>query len=160
MQEFQIAFIQRAAVAAEQSGHIFPEMAACEAALESRYGTSDLAVADRNLFGMKQHTHPVYGTHVLPTKEFEGGEWVVVNAAWVHYPDWAACFKDRMDTLRRLAPHLPHYARALASEDPTTYVLEVSSSWATDPKRGSKVLEIFHEYFDQAPGITITASAQ
>lgn len=136
-------FLYRAFQAAKAAGHIFPEMAACEAALESGYGHSQLATQDRNLFGMKQHLHPIYGTHVLPTREFLSDKWVTVNANWIVYPDWEMCFADRMATLRRLAPSFPHYAAALAAGSATTYVNEVSRSWSTDPERANKVLAIY-----------------
>lgn len=118
-------------------------MAACEAALESGYGRSQLATQDNNLFGMKQHLHPLYGTHVLSTREFLGGEWVTLNASWITYPDWQACFADRMATLKRLAPHFPHYAAALGAASATAYVNEVSRSWSTDPARAAKVIAIY-----------------
>jgi flagellum-specific peptidoglycan hydrolase FlgJ len=136
-------FLFRAMQAATKAGHIFPEMAACEAALESAFGTSQLATRDLNLFGMKQHAHPLYGTHVLPTREFLGNAWVAVNSSWIVYPDWASCFADRMATLKRLASVYPHYAHALAAGSATTYVMEVSRTWSTDPERGEKVLAIY-----------------
>lgn len=134
------------AEAAETSGHIYPTMAACEAALESAFGTSLLAAKDNNLFGMKQHVHPVYGSEVLPTREFENGEWKVVDAVWVHYPTWDACFQDRMLTLIRLAPKYPNYEAALESPDCVTYLRNVSKTWSTDPKRAKKVLDIYDDY--------------
>lgn len=143
MNENQRKFLQAAAAAATKSGHIFPEMAACEAALESAYGTSELATRDFNLFGTKQHRHPIYLTHNLPTREFENGEWKTVTAAWVSYPDWASCFADRMATLQRLAPAFPHYAAALGAASAEIYVNEVSRTWATDPARAAKVLAIY-----------------
>lgn len=142
----QKLFLDTASLQAEQAGHIFPTMAACEAALESAYGTSWLAKADNNLFGMKQHKIPVYATHVLPTKEFLNGQWVTVNASWVKYPDLAACFADRMATFKRMAPSYPHYAAALAAQDGTTFVTEVSKTWSTDPQRAAKVLSIHKAY--------------
>jgi uncharacterized FlgJ-related protein len=45
-------FLDKASQQAEVAPHIFPTMAACEAALESGYGTSGLAISDNNLFGM------------------------------------------------------------------------------------------------------------
>src|SRR5579872_123560 len=102
MNVLQKDWLDRTVEAAKKGGHIFPEMAACEAALESGYGTSQLAVKDNNLFGMKQHQHPVYGTERLPTREFENGQWKVIEAEWVHYPDYDSCFRDRMLTLIRL----------------------------------------------------------
>lgn len=148
MEAYKKQFLDNISQAAYQAGHVFPKMAACEAALESGFGTSSLSIADRNLFGMKQHTHPVYGTHNLPTKEFLNSEWVVVTAAWISYPDFASCLKDRMDTLRRLAPQkgFEHYAEALAARDQNSYVTAVSLKWSTDPKRGDKVIAIYDTY--------------
>jgi flagellum-specific peptidoglycan hydrolase FlgJ len=142
-------FLDKAKQQAESAGHIFPQMAACEAALESGYGTSGLAIQGCNLFGTKQHQHPLYDTVFLHTKEFLNGTWVVVSSAWVKYPDYAACFTDRMNTLQRLRTEYPHYAAALAAQDPTTYINEVSRTWSTDPNRAAKVLAIYNEYISQ-----------
>jgi flagellum-specific peptidoglycan hydrolase FlgJ len=137
--------------AAEDGGHVFPTMAACEAALESAYGTSGLSRNAFNLFGMKQHQHPVYGTLNLPTKEFIHGEWITVVAHWVKYPSFAESFTDRMNTLQRLAPikGFEHYAAALAAQDAETFVREVSAKWSTDPHRADKVLSIYQAYIGQ-----------
>lgn len=152
-------WIATTAAQAQAGGHIFPQYAAAEAALESAhagvFGASGLAVQDNNLFGTKQHQHPVYGTHNIPTREFldpDGPgplprEWKVVNAAWVHYPDLASCFSDRMATLQRLRHAYPHYDAALNATNGETYVREVSQTWSTDPARGDKVLQIFKLYF-------------
>lgn len=129
--------------------HIWPNMAACEAALESAFGESELALNGNNLFGTKQHVHPEYGTLVLPTKEWLDGKWAPTTADWVKYPDVASCFVDRMTTLQRLAPVYPHYAAALQANDPQTYVTAVSQTWSTDPSRAAKVLEIYNEVFPQ-----------
>ncbi len=143
-------FLRRALEAAEAAGHIFPEMAACEAALESGYGTSGLAARYNNLFGCKQHQHPIYGTVALPTREFLDGKWLALNSSWIVYPDWPACFADRMATLKRLAPHYPHYANALAAASATTYINEVSQGWSTDPGWFCTCGEIFLSSADSA----------
>lgn len=145
MTDEQKKFLAETTAAAARSGHIFPEAASCEAALESAWGKSLLAIQDRNLFGLKQHRHAVYGTHVLPTREFENGEWITTEAKWVSYPDLASCFADRMSTLLRLASTFPHYAAALNAPDAETYIKEVSQTWATDPKRAEKVLAIYRQ---------------
>ena len=152
-------FIAKAEEAAEAAGHPFPTDAACEAALESGYGASGLAKRANNLFGMKQHVHPVFGTLSLPTKEWVGVEkdtqdgvpdgWITVSANWVSYPDWSSCFADRLNTLQRMAPKYPHYAAALAAMDGETFVREVSKTWSTDPKRADKVLAIKKLYLAQ-----------
>lgn len=134
---------------AETGGHIFPSMAACEAALESAYGSSELAAKALNLFGMKSPVHPQYGTFSLPTKEWENDEWITIEANWVSYPSLAACFADRMACLQRLSKVYPHYAAALAASSAEQFVTEVSQTWSTDPQRANKVLAIWHEYQSQ-----------
>jgi len=142
-------WLDSTSAAAEQAGHIFPSMAACEAALESGYGQSQLARNANNLFGTKQHATPIYETLSLPTKEFINGEWIQTTANWVKYPQLSDCFVDRMATLRRLASSYPHYAAALAATDAQTFVTEVSKTWSTDPSRASKVISIFNAYINQ-----------
>ena len=144
------AWIEDIASQAAVGGHIFPQMAASEAALESGFGESKLAREANNLFGMKQHIHPIFGTLSLPTKEFLNDQWEVVDANWVEYPTIAACFADRMSTLERLKDVYPHYGMALAATDEYIYIEEVSKSWATDPERAKHVTDIYREYFAES----------
>jgi flagellum-specific peptidoglycan hydrolase FlgJ len=146
MNDAQRQFLARAAAEALKANHPFPVMAACEAALESTWGHSQLALEDNNLFGMKQHQHQVYGTITLPTHEYLDGKWVVCSASWVKYPDWRACFADRLATLERLSNVYRHYAEALKANDARTFVTEVSKTWSTDPNRALKVLGVYEEY--------------
>lgn len=139
----QLNWLSRAAQGAKLAGHVWPEMAACEAALESAWGTSELAREGNNLFGCKQHSHPVYGTISIPTREFQNRTWITVNADWVKYPDLMSCFWDRMNTLRNLSTTYPHYALALAADSPEEYVTEVSRSWSTDPHRAVNCIAIY-----------------
>lgn len=148
----QTQFLQQANVAATSAAHIFPAAAACEAALESGFGISELSGSYFNLFGQKQQVHPIYGTVHIPTKEYLEHHWVSVDAAWVVFPDWAASFKSRMDTLRRMAPTYPYYASALQSTTPEEFVTWVSKSWSTDPDRAKKVLSIYHSHLDILKG--------
>lgn len=141
-----LAFLQEAAEAAVAAGCAWPDFVACEAALESGWGHSALAMVDNNLFGMKQHRHPVFGTVSIPTEEFLDGQTVRVTAEWVKYPGWRECFADRMNTLRVLAPAYAHYAAALAATDGATFVREVSKTWSTDPMRAQKVLDIYKRW--------------
>lgn len=156
MTQEQLDFMQKAIAEAIKANHPFPQVAAAEAALESDYGSSQLARDGNNLFGMKQHEHPLYGTMTLPTREFIRGAWTVVkDAEWVKYPDWRGCFADRLATLERLSLRrnkvngqlvFPHYAAALNAKDPQTYVEQVSLTWSTDPNRGRKVLSIYRNF--------------
>lgn len=152
----QTLFLDLAKSEAIKANHPFPRMAACEAALESAWGSSRLAREDCNLFGMKQHRHPIYGTMTLPTREWVGVEkdtqdgnpdgWIQVKADWVKYPDWRACFADRLATLERLSNVYPEYRAALEAPDARTYIVEVSKKWSTDPGRAGKVQRIYDQY--------------
>ena len=149
MNALQLAFLHAASAEAAKANHPFPEMAACEAALESSWGNSQLAREANNLFGMKQHAHPICGTMNLPTKEFLDGRWLSCASQWVDYPDWASCFADRLATLQRLSNAYPHYKAALDAQDAETFVTEVSRTWSTDPNRAAKVISIYKEFTAQ-----------
>ena len=138
-------FLAKAAAAARDAGHIFPEYAACEAALESAWGHSLLATQGNNLFGQKQSHPPFEGssTLTLPTREFLHGAWVTVQANWVNFPDWASCFKARMALLQRLSSTYPDYKSALNATSGEQFITAVSHTWSTDPQRAGKVLSIF-----------------
>lgn len=146
----QKQWLDMMADAAFAAHHIFPTMAACEAALESAhkgiFGASELAREDKNFFGTKQHQHPVFGTASLPTNEYLDGKWKAVEAKFVKYPTVEACFEDRMATLRRLESDYPHYAEALAATDPIEYVRAVSKTWSSDPDRAAHVIAIYEEW--------------
>ena len=141
----QDEFLLKAAAAARAAGHLFPNYAACEAALESGWGHSYLAVEANNLFGQKQAHPPLRGTDTvnLPTREFLHGAWVAVQAAWVKFPDWASCFRERMALLRALAVAWPNYGAALRATTGEQFITEVSRTWSTDPGRAGKVLAVY-----------------
>jgi len=138
-------FLQKAFEAALEAKHVFPAYAACEAALESAWGKSQLAIQGNNLFGRKQSADPVFETIDFPTKEFIHGEFVTVPAHWVKYPDWSACFDDRMALLRRLSKF---YGPALEATDGESFVRLVSEHWSTDPLRADKVLSIYQHHME------------
>jgi flagellum-specific peptidoglycan hydrolase FlgJ len=144
----QDSFLRNASAAARAAGHIFPEYAACEAALESTWGQSRLAREANNLFGQKQSADAPSGIAAiaLPTQEFLHGRWVTVVAHWARFTDAAACFRARMALLRRLEHSYPAYTRALAATTGEAFIEEVSRAWSTDPQRAQKVLAIHRQH--------------
>lgn len=160
----QEQFLVQARDGAVAAGHLFPEYAACEAALESGWGQSLLATQANNLFGEKQSNPPVPGTSTLalPTREFIRGSWVTVPANWAKFADVQSCFAARMATLKRLAPGYPHYAAALAAKSGEEFVIEVSKTWSTDPARAGKVLSIYDAHCSvfAAPPAASTAGSE
>jgi len=145
MGSIQEQFLSKAVAAARASGHLFPEYAACEAALESGWGMSHLAVEANNLFGQKQAHPPLAGTETiaLPTREYLHGAWVAVQASWVRFEDWAACFRERMALLQSLSAAYPNYKAAIEAATGEQFVTEVSKTWSTDPARAGKVLAVY-----------------
>jgi len=99
---------------------------------------------------MKQHSHPVLRTMTLRRAKC----WAATGPqSWrlgFEYPDWRACFADRLATLERLASVYPHYKAALAATDAQVYIAEVSHTWSTDPGRADKCLAIYREYMAES----------
>ena len=165
----QDSFLRQASAAARAAGHIFPDYAACEAALESTWGRSRLAREANNLFGQKQSTENIEkagieaDTLALSTQEFLNGRWVTVIARWARFTDQAACFRARMALLHRLQQSYPAYARALAATTGEAFIEEVSRAWSTDPQRAAKVLAIHRQhcssFLPPAPALIATAPA-
>jgi flagellum-specific peptidoglycan hydrolase FlgJ len=141
----QSLFLGRACSAARAAHHIFPEYAACEAALESGWGRSRLAVEANNLFGQKQSHPPLIGTETIamPTREYLHNHWMTVLANWTKFSGWSECFAARMALLQRLSNSFPHYQAALKAATGEQYVLAISQSWSTDPERAGKVLAVY-----------------
>ena len=161
METRQSAFLLRAAEAARMAAHVFPEHAACEAALESNWGQSRLAIEGNNLFGQKQAHPPLAGTSTLEivTREYLRGEWVVVPARWVKFANWAECFQARMAVLERLRHAYPQYAQALDAHTGEAFVEAVSLRWSTDPDRAAKVLSIYRAHCGVFKGPGVESSA-
>jgi flagellum-specific peptidoglycan hydrolase FlgJ len=133
-------FINKAYPAAIASGHIFPEYAVAESALESAWGQSVLAREASNLFGEKRGCTTInHETIEIPTQEYMQGQWIWVKAEWPKFADWEESFRARMMLLNRL----PCYAAALAASTGESFVKLVSVHWATDPHRADKVLETY-----------------
>jgi flagellum-specific peptidoglycan hydrolase FlgJ len=155
--EQQIEALKCVFAAAMEAAVLFPQAQACEAMVETRWNTTTSALQYRNLFGMKQHEHPIYGTVNLPTDEFKNGDWIQIHADFVNYPSIAACFADRMDTLRKMStaidpkthsPEYPHYIAALAATNPEDFLTQVSRTWSTGPTRGASCIAILHAHED------------
>jgi flagellum-specific peptidoglycan hydrolase FlgJ len=148
MVQIQRDFLNKAYKAACSAKHLYPEFAVCEAAVESAWGTSRLAIEANNLFGQKQSHPPLPQTTTLalPTREFLNNQWVTIEANWVKFAGWDDSFRARMALLKRLSATYPHYAAALAASSGEEFAIEVSKSWSTDPQRAAKVMEIHAEH--------------
>lgn len=145
------AFIKQALEAARKAqasgAPIVPEVAAAQAALESRYGRSLLAKRANNLFGIK--AGPSWSGEVLelPTREFDPERgWIKVVARWRKYPDWTACFEDYGAIIARLSWYRDA-VEAARRGDARAFLKGLLArpgepGWATDPNYEEKVLAV------------------
>lgn len=151
-------FIAKAVPAALASGHIWPLYAACEAALESGWGTSGLSVKYNNLFGQKTG-FATKGCEVaeIPTREFLNGAWCTVTATWPEFKDWAESFKARMALLNGSPKN---YGVALGAATGEDFITEVSKHWSTDPNRAKNVLLTYQSNWQALQNALIAAKAE
>lgn len=79
-----------------QERHAIPaSFTLAQAALESRWGASQLAQQARNLFGVKADASWGGPTYNLGTGEVLDGKQVFVAASWRKYSSWEDCMEDR-----------------------------------------------------------------
>jgi hypothetical protein len=126
--------------AATQAGHIWPEYAACESAIESaeppkpgdepnaNFGKSELFLKANNIFGQKAPAKVLPGmkTIAIETDEYIHGQTHTMNANWLMFDSIADCFAARMALLKRL-PSI--YGQALAAKNGEEFVQQVSAVW-------------------------------
>jgi len=140
----QQAFISQVtpgAMAAQSRYGIPAAVTIAQAIDESGWGQSALAIRDNNLFGIKG-TGPA-GSDVLPTQEFENGQWVTVNAAFRVYHNVAESIADHSELLATG----PSYQQAMADRHlPDAFATDLTGVYATDPQYGSNLIAIMRLY--------------
>ena len=108
---------------------------------ESGWGQSALAIRDNNLFGIKG-TGPA-GSDVLPTREFQSGQWVTISAAFRVYHNVAESIADHTELLATG----PSYQQAMADRHlPDAFATDLTGVYATDPQYGSNLIAIMRLY--------------
>ncbi|OLR93143.1 glucosaminidase [Actinokineospora bangkokensis] len=121
-------------------------VALAQAALESGWGHSDLAVQDHNLFGFKCSAAgpgPVaVGCRDHPTTECTP-ECHPASASFRVYDAPLSSFRD----YGRVLTTSPYYASALPlRSDPNAFITEVAKKYATDPGYADKVIRLMREH--------------
>src|SRR6202000_420706 len=118
---------------------------------ESAWGRSGLAAQYHNLFGIKG-TGPA-GSVSLPTSEYEGGQWVTIDAQFRVYHNDAESIADHAELLATSG----YYTRAMADRAvPDAFANDLTGVYATDPDYGANLIalmKLYHLYqFDTAGG--------
>jgi flagellum-specific peptidoglycan hydrolase FlgJ len=124
---------------------------------ESGWGQSALAIRDHNLFGIKG-TGPA-GTDMLPTQEYQNGQYVTVNAPFRVYHNVAQSIADHGHLLATSSS----YQHAMADRHlPDAFATDLTGVYATDPHYGSNliaIMKLYNLYRYSAPDAQQTAPA-
>ena len=157
-QQAFISQIAPGAMAAQSRYGIPAAVTIAQAIDESGWGQSALAIRDNNLFGIKG-TGPA-GSDVLPTQEFENGQWVTVSAAFRVYHNVAESIADHGELLATG----PSYQQAMADRHlPDAFATDLTGVYATDPQYGSNLIAIMrlynlYRYDSAAPAAALPAA--
>lgn len=143
-------FLDRALSEAQEAAKIMPTfnpvIAAAQAALESNWGQSQLAIQANNLKGVKAGSSWGNATIELPTREWREADntWYTTVAKWRKYDSWAESFIDYGGLIRRVYPHA-----VAVKDDPKKFLIALTSErlkYATDPHYTEKVWGIVEQY--------------
>jgi flagellum-specific peptidoglycan hydrolase FlgJ len=136
-----ISQIAPGAMAAQSRYGIPAAVTIAQAIDESGWGQSVLAIRDHNLFGIKG-SGPA-GSDMLPTQEFENGQWVTITAPFRVYHNVAESIADHSQLLATGSA----YQQAMADRNlPDAFANDLTGVYATDPQYGSNLIAIMRLY--------------
>ena len=137
-EEFIVDALKAAQEAQKAGAPIHPGIAAAQAALESGWGKSSLAVKGNNLFGIKAGKTWKGKRTTMSTKEWckERG-WYTIDADFRAYDSWSDCFKDYGEIIAGRSWY-QDAAKAAKNNDARGFLDGLASNakepgWATDP---------------------------
>ena len=140
----QQAFISQVApgAIAMQSRYGVPAAVTIAQAIdESGWGQSALAIRDHNLFGIKG-TGPA-GTDMMPTQEYQNGQYVTVTSPFRVYHNMAESIADH----GKLLATSSSYQHAMADRHlPDAFATDLTGVYATDPHYGVNLIAIMRLY--------------
>jgi flagellum-specific peptidoglycan hydrolase FlgJ len=157
-QQAFISQIAPGAIAAQSRYGIPAAVTIAQAIDESGWGQSALAINDNNLFGIKG-AGPA-GSDMLPTQEFQNGEWVTISAPFRVYHNAAESIADHS----QLLANGQAYQQAMADRHiPDAFANDLTGVYATDPQYGTNLIAIMRLYnlyqFDTAQTPTAPQAA-
>jgi flagellum-specific peptidoglycan hydrolase FlgJ len=145
--QFQRDFINSLVLGAQQAQAKFgvpSSVTIAQAITESAWGQSSLSSVDNNLFGIKG-SGPA-GSVTLPTQEFQGGQWVTIDAQFRVYHNFAESIDDHGALL-----HNGYYGAALAQwqpghHDADAFANGLTGVYATDPNYGQSLIGLMRTF--------------
>jgi flagellar rod assembly protein/muramidase FlgJ len=135
--------ISKAAQDAQEKTGVPASFTIAEAALESGWGASRLAVEANNFFGVKADESWAGDTVTMDTREFLNGTWVMVPARWRKYADFDACLVDHGAFLKSN----PRYASCFSAPNSEGFAWAIQQAgYATDPGYANKLISIMRAH--------------
>jgi len=136
-----IAMVAPGAIAAEHRYGVPAAVTIAQAIDESGWGQSELATADRNLFGIKG-AGPA-GSDMRPTQEYENGAWVTQDAPFRVYRTVTESIEDH----GRLLATGAAYRQAMASRhQPDAFANALTGVYATNPDYGPDLIALMRMF--------------
>ena len=114
-----------------------------EAALESGWGSSQLATEGMNLFGVKADPSWQGDVLTLNTREYLHGQWVIVQAKWRKYPNWQSCMDDHAAFLHQNGRYADCFDCTLGDDFAKSVA---KAGYATDPDYANKLIAIIDRH--------------
>ena len=140
-QQAFINLVAPGAMAGQQEYGVPAAVTIAQAIDESGWGQSELAAQYNNLFGIKG-SGPA-GSVTLPTSEYEGGQWVTIDAQFRVYHNVAESISDH-DALLATSGY---YVHAMADRgSPDSFANDLSGVYATDPNYGANLIALMKLY--------------
>ena len=132
------------ALASQKDCGIPASFTLAEAALESGWGSSLLALQAKNLFGVKADRSWKGPVWTMNTREFtKYNGWVMVPADWRSYATWADCISDHAAFLRSNS----RYSSAFNFTTGKAFAVEVAKAgYATDPNYATKISAVIDSH--------------
>jgi len=117
-----------------------------QAALESNFGTAELAAQHHNLFGVK--ASPGMKQVALPTKEFVDDEWITKHEPFRSYDSWTESLIDHAQLIRNGTMDKPHRYDGVNTSVSYQKAAEalVDGQYATDPNYADKLISMIETY--------------
>lgn len=142
-----IEMIAPAARTSAQTTRVPASVTIAQAALESNWGRSLLAIKARNFFGIKGKGPA--GSVKMPTLEWIGGRFVKVQADFRVYNSMDESIRDHADLIAtaKWKTGVPIYREAMKhSDEPRKFAAALEGVYATDPDYAEKLWRMMDAY--------------
>lgn len=129
----------------EQYG-VIASISIAQAILESDWHTSVLSTQYNNLYGIKADVGQK--SVVLPTQEFENGEWLTIQGRFAAYDSWQQSMRAHAELLYHgTSWNAAQYQHVLAAKDYQTAATALTKDgYATDPTYAEKLVNIIQTW--------------